>query len=171
MLHNYSLVFLCLFFAYTNCNDMQKSDTNRTIVPSRSIYDLVQIRRAASRLTAYYNKTHRKNHPDLYSTDTDFDNMQLPKSQTNDLENIRQRFLIERLQIIIIFTTIALISMIVIVISCIVARYYQGKNPISTETIQQGKSLNPSKQAIIFSQTTNDTRIFTRKSRTLPANV
>ncbi len=58
MLHFCNIFLLSLFFVYTISNDIQNNYSNRTITSSRSIYDLVQLRRQAARLAAYYNKTH-----------------------------------------------------------------------------------------------------------------
>jgi lipopolysaccharide/colanic/teichoic acid biosynthesis glycosyltransferase len=137
---------------YSIASDIQKYDSNRTIASSRSIYNLVQTRRAAARWAAYHNKTHR------------IHNTYAPQSKTTNSNSNQNRFLIERLRIVIIFSSIPLVFMIVIVITCIFVRYIRGKNPIFTERVEQ---INGTR----FSEIIYDTRDFSRKTRILPTAV
>ncbi|CAF0980744.1 unnamed protein product [Adineta ricciae] len=143
-------------------------NVNRTIVSSRSIYDLVQARRVASRLAAYHNRTHRKNHSNAYLSNANFDYIYSRRSQANDLDNSHQQFFSARFKIVTIFSAITLMSMIAIIITCIVTKYYRSKNPA---TVEQREALNQTSPTIVFSNPNYDRRIFTRKPRAMPTEV
>jgi len=157
LLRFYKIFLLSLLLTYSIASDIQKYYSNRTIASSRSIYDLVQMRRAAARWAAYHNKTHR-----IHNTNND--NTYVPQSKITNTNNNQNRFLIERLKIVIIFSSIPLVCMIVIVITYIGVTYIRSKNPIFTERVEQ---INGTR----FSETIYDTRVFSRKTRTLPTDV
>jgi hypothetical protein len=169
MLHFYHILLLSLLFIYATSKDIQNRYSNRTITSSRSIYELAQLRRSAARLAAYYNKTHRKNNANtnLLYTNT-------PRSKMGDSNDGGNRFLMGRLRTIIFVSSISLIFMIVIVIICIIRKYYQGKNPTLTERIEQTEPFNSQEgtnRKIIYGEKIKDTRKFSRKSRTLPTTM
>ncbi|CAF0936622.1 unnamed protein product [Adineta ricciae] len=169
MLHIRSIFALNLLIICVNCKDkIPTLNVNRTIVSSRSIYDLVQARRVASRLAAYHNRTHRKNHPNAYFSNANIDYIYSQRSQTNDLNSSHQQFFSARFKIVIIFSAITLISMIAIIITCIVTKYYRSKNPA---TVEQREPLNQTRRTIVFSNPNYDQRIFTRKPRAMPTEV
>ncbi len=157
LFHFCNIFLLSLLLTYSIASDIQKYYSNRTIASSRSIYDLVQMRRAAARLAAYHNKTHR-----IHNTNND--NTYAPQNKITNSNNNPNRFLIERLRIVIIFSSIQLVFMIVIVITCIGVRYIRNKNPIFTERVEE---INGTR----FSETIYDTRNLSRKTRILPTAV
>jgi hypothetical protein len=177
MLYFDKIFLLSLFFIYSISNDIQKYYPNRTIVPSRSIYDLVQIRRAAARFAAYRNRTHRNNNTNNFyqlANKVLNKNTYASRIKTSHLKNNHHQFIIERLKIVIIISSMALGFMIIVVTLCIMARYCQDKNPTSTERVEQRKPLNsprPTNRTAKSSQINYDTRNFSRKSRTLPTAV
>lgn len=177
MFHSYNILLLSLCFTYSLSKDIQKYYPNQTLVSSRSIYELVQIRRAAARFAAYHNRTHRNNNTNnINQLDKKVLNNSIHTSRikTADVKNNYHEFLFERLKIIIIISSIALGLLIIIVIICIVVRYYQDKYPVPTERAPQKIPLNLPRQTsrtYKFSQKNHDERNFSRKSRTLPTAV
>ncbi len=84
------------------------------------------------------------------------------------------RFLMDRLKIIIIVSSVATIFMIIIVSLCAINRSYQSKYPRPTERIEQARPLNSSRSINRyrgFTGTTKDTRNFSRKTWQLPMAV
>ena len=169
MSHIRSIFALSLLIICVNCKDkIPTLNVNRTIVSSRSIYDLVQARRVASRLAAYYNRTHRKNHSNAYLSNANFDYIYSRRSQTNNLDNSHQQFFSARFKIVTIFSAITLISMIAIIIICIVTKYYRSMTP---STVEQRQPLNQTSRTIVFSNPNYDRRTFIRKPRAMPSDV
>lgn len=172
MFHMYNILFFILFLGYTFSNDIEKYYPNREMVSSRSIYELVQVRRAAARFAALRNRTHRYNNTsNLYRIANKFlnKNTHIPAREITDYKTSHQQFVLERLKIVIIISCIAVFFMIILVLSCILIRYYRDKNPEPTQR-QQSKQKR-TYQATKFSQVKNDKRNFSRKPRTLPTAV
>ena len=145
---------------------------------SRSIYDLVQLRRMAARLAANANRT-RDNSTQTNTIDrlSDSDSFYrgdgiapAPKSHKDQSKDIHHRFLIERLRIMIITGAVTVLVVIMITISCISLRYMQTKHRKPTEIVEQEVPLRTQRQVsqgTPFSLTPDDQRNFARKSRTL----
>jgi hypothetical protein len=146
---------------------MDKYSPNRTIVPSRSIYDLVQIRRNAARLA----KSHRNNYTNQSGNMVLKKNTYAPKMQTLNPKTNLNQLKIERLKIVIAISSIAVVFMIILVIICIAARYYHDQNPVRTDRTEPLNSSKPKKSTTKYMQINQDTRNFSRKPRTLPAAV
>ncbi|CAF1008914.1 unnamed protein product [Rotaria sordida] len=160
--------------------DIKSFYPNRTIVSSRTIYNLVQIRRAGSRFAAYRNRTHRNlttNNFHLFennSLDKNNDNINVYQNNTDDFKKLFSQYLNERLKAMIIISSVALIFMVIVVTICIIGRYFRNKHSISTKGIEQTTPLNPPKQTNRtkgFCQSDHDTRDFSRKPRKLPTDV
>jgi len=178
MFHSYNiLLLLSLCFIYSLSKDIQRYYPNQTVVSSRSIYELAQLRRTAARFAAKLNRTHRTNSTNKINPLNKKvlnNNIYTPRIKTDDVKNIHDEFLYERLKIVIIISLIALLFSIIIVIICIVARYYQAKNPIPTERPPPKIPLNsPGRtyRTYKFSQINPDKRNFSRKRRALPTAV
>jgi hypothetical protein len=181
MFHYYTAFLLSLFFTYSISNDIYKHHSNRSIVSSRSIYELVQIRRAAARLAAYHNRTHQNNIAktnELYQIDYNpsdkyNDNKHISINEKTGSKNTRNGYLDERFKLIISISIIVVGFVILIVVICVVMRYIQHKHPISSRTSGQSQPLNTSRyiSATRYYEQRYDTRNFTRKTRTVPAAV
>lgn len=168
MFHIYNIFLVISFIGYSLSNDIQKYYPNRTVVSSRSIYDLVQVRRAAARFAAYRNRTHRYNNTNsLYRLTNKIlnKNTHVPAREISDYKARHQEFVIKRLKIVIIISIISVTGMIIIVTFCIIARYYQDRNPKFIQRKPQ-KCGNTK-----FSQINNDKRNFSRKPRSIPTAV
>jgi hypothetical protein len=172
MFQFYNILLLSLFFTYSLSKDIEKYYSNRTIASSRSIYELVQIRRAAARLAAYLNRTHRINNTNnINRINNKFlnTNTYASKIEISDFNTNPHEVLMERLKIVIIICIFSVGFMIIFVITCILARYCHGKDSRPTERIEQRKPQTYRTTTYVYAK--KDTRNFTRKSRTLPAAV
>jgi hypothetical protein len=98
-------------------------------------------------------------------------NTYAPKMQTLNPKTNLNQLKIERLKIVIAISSIAVVFMIILVIICIAARYYQDQNPVRTDRAEPLNSLKPKKSTTKYMQINQDTRNFSRKPRTLPAAV
>lgn len=180
MLHFYSILVLLPFFICSQSIDIQNKHLNRTIVPSRTIYDLVQIRRAGAKFAALRNRTHRN------ATTNDFRQLVLNAVKVNnDLGNTNEhdmkifkksyhRILDERLKLMIIIISVSVGLMIIIVIMCIVRKYYEGRIPMLKVLKEQTEPLQSprhTESAFRYSyRNTFDERNFGRKTRTIPTS-
>lgn len=163
----FSLLFIC----------SASLDANRTMTSSRSIYEFAQLRRMAARLAANANRT-RGNSTQANTIDrlSDSDSFSrgdgispASKSHKDQSKDIHRRFLVERLRIMIITSSVAVLVVIAIVISCISLRYMQTKHAKPTERAEQEVPLRTQRHVssrMPFSLTPHDQRNFARKPRT-----
>ncbi|CAF0742304.1 unnamed protein product [Adineta steineri] len=165
---SHTIFLICLLFTYSTSNNIRKNDYNQTMTSSRSIYDLVQIRLAARRLAGYHNRTHRNNHTDFFNGHNNYSYQS--KSNSMYSKDNQQRFLLERLKVVVIISSIALGFMMLTVTICIVTRYFQNKNSIPNTTIVQQKPSNSFTQ-YKYSQPKDLTRNYSRKPRMSSTNV
>lgn len=123
---------------------------NRTIVPSRSIYELAQLRIAAARLAKAYRNRTMENKTTI-----------IPQSKAHQANAI----FTEHLKVVIIISASVVLLMAIIVILCIMVRYYRDKHPRLTEMIPERKRILTQ-----YTRGVPDKRIFTRKHRHLPTH-
>jgi hypothetical protein len=159
MVRLYIIFLLTLFFTYSIAKNIDKYYPNRTNVPSRSIYDLVQLRLAADRLAKQHRNNTRLSHK--FSTNRTYAS-RMKMSYSKDHHN---QILFERLKIMITISGIVLAFMITIVIICILIRCRQDKNPKPTERVEQKLRTTQ------YYRVKSDKRNFARKERPLPEAV
>lgn len=123
---------------------------NRTMVPSRSIYELAQLRIAAARLA----KVHRSRTIDNATIVTP----QSKSRQPNELW-------IERLKIVIMISVSVVLLMTIIVVVCIIGRYYRAKHPTITDRVTERTHFKTQ-----YDRSTPDHRHFGRKHRHFPGH-
>ncbi|CAF0926413.1 unnamed protein product [Rotaria sp. Silwood1] len=138
---------------------------------TKTIYEIVQMRLAASRFAAYRNRTNRFK----------INALQINKNATHahqnhieDFKHSYNRFLNKRFRAIIIVCSSTLTCMIIVVLICIIRTYIKNKSSTSSIRTEQTTPLNPSRQTNKtkgYSHSNHDTRKFSRKPRTLPVDV
>ena len=146
-----SIVFLSLFLTCSMAKNMpDRFYPNRTMVPSRSIYDLAQLRIATARLAKAHRNRTIENKTTVIS--------QSKTHQSNDVFN-------EHLKVVIVISVTVVLLMTTIVIVCIMVRYCQNKHPRLTERI-------PERTRILthYTRAAPDKRNFLRKHRHSPKN-
>lgn len=151
MVRIFSMGLLSLFLTCSMSKDVaEQFYPNRTIVPSRSIYDLAQVRIAAARLAkTYHNRT-------IQNT-----TMNIAQSKTHG-----NNLFFDRLKIIIGISSSVILLMSIIVIICIIGRYYHDKHPTITERAPEKRRWTTQ-----YTRTMSDDRYFGRKDRNVRIDV
>ncbi|CAF3262997.1 unnamed protein product [Rotaria socialis] len=155
--------------------DIQHMYSNRTVVSSRAIYDLVQIRRAAAKFGSLLNRTRRNittsSFHQVAMNTIKINNNNNNKINTHqytisDFQKTYNQFLSESLKAIIAIGTFSLVLMIIIVTLCIFLKYRQKKTSIFTLTNEQNSSLPRTHNPFRYNYSKCDTKNFSRKTRT-----
>ncbi|CAF1563518.1 unnamed protein product [Rotaria magnacalcarata] len=154
--------------------DIQYKYSNRTVVPSRTIYDLVQIRRAAAKFGALLNRTHRNITTNSFHQ-VAMDTMQINNNSNkinthqytiSDFQKTYNQVLSKSLKAIITIGVLSLVLMIIIVTVCILLKYPQKKTSIFMLTNKQSSPLTRTHNPFRYNYSKCDTRNFSRKTRT-----
>ena len=151
MIRIFSIGLFGIFWTCSMSKDLaEKFYPNRTIVPSRSIYDLVQLRLSAARLAkTYHNRT-----------------MQNTTVIIRQSKNLRRDLFFDHLKIIVGISSAVVLLMASIVIICILIRYYHDKHPTITE-----RAPEKNRRTTQYTRVVQDNRNFSRKQRPPRTNV